>query len=151
MAQCRLGDVFIRRAGASDLSTIMAVEAACFDEERYSRDLVLFILSDEEFASFLAEDGGMVGVATVHVKDREAHLVSIGVVPERRGHGVARALMDAAEREAIRRGASRMELQVSVLNVAAMNMYLRRGYRVTHLLKDYYGGGKDAYLMERAL
>ena len=151
MAQCRIGDVLIRRAGSGDLSTVMAVEAACFDEERYSRDLVLFMLSDEEFASFLAEEGAVAGVATVHVKDREAHLVSIGVVPERRGRGVAGALMDAAELEAVARGASRMELQVSVLNVAAMNMYLRRGYRVTHLLKGYYGGIKDAYLMERAL
>lgn len=141
----------VRRAGIDDLSSIMAVEAACFDEERYSRDLVLFMLTDEEFATFLAEDGRAVGAASVHVKDGEAHLVSIGVVPEHRCRGVARALMRVAEREAISRGAARIVLQVSVLNVAAMNMYLRHGYRATHLLKGYYSGRKDAYLMEKAL
>lgn len=151
MAQRRWSGVSIRRAGADDLSTIMAVEIACFDEKRYSRDMVLFILTDEEFATFLAEDGRALGSASVHVKGNEAHLVSIGVVPERRCRGVARELMGAAEAEAISRGASRMTLQVSVLNVAAMNMYLQRGYRTTYLLKDYYGGGKDAYLMERTL
>lgn len=141
----------IRRAGASDLSTMMAVEIACFDEKRYSRDMVLFILTDEEFATFLAEDGRAVGAACVHVRGNEAHLVSIGVVPEHRCRGVARALMGAAEAEAIWRGASRMTLQVSVLNMAAMNMYLQRGYRAICLLKDYYGEGKDAHLMERRL
>ena len=141
----------VRRAGADDLSSIMAVEAACFDEERYSRDVVLFMLTDEEFTTFLAEDGRAVGAASLHVKGHEAHLVSIGVVPEHRCQGVARALMRAAELEAISRGAARIALQVSVLNVAAMNMYLRHGYRATHLLKGYYGGRKDAYLMEKAL
>jgi ribosomal protein S18 acetylase RimI-like enzyme len=44
-----------------------------------------------------------------------------------------------------------MALQVSVLNVPAMNMYLRRGYFTKCILRDYYGPGKDAFLMDRAL
>lgn len=141
----------IRRAGIADLATIMELEVACFDEERYSRDIVLFVLTDEEFATFLAEDGRAVGAVSVHVKGDDAHLVSIGVVPDHRCRGVGSALMGTAEREAVSRGARRMTLQVSILNVPAMNLYLHRGYRTKYLLEGYYGRGKDAFLMERAL
>ncbi len=64
---------------------------------------------------------------------------------------MAAALLSAAEEEARSRGAGRMALQVSVLNVPAMNMYLRRGYITECILRDYYGPGKDAILMDRAL
>jgi hypothetical protein len=60
----------------------MAVERACFDDLRYSRDIVLFMLSDEDFSSFLAEEKGVIGSACVHVSGADAHLVSIGVVPD---------------------------------------------------------------------
>jgi ribosomal-protein-alanine N-acetyltransferase len=130
---------------------MMAVERACFDDLRYSRDIVLFMLSDEDFSSFLAEERGVIGSACVHVSGANAHLVSIGVVPEHRRRGVAAALLSAAEEEARSRGADRMALQVSVLNVPAMNMYLRRGYITECILRDYYGPGKDAILMDRAL
>ena len=129
----------------------MVVENACFHELRFPRDLVRFMLSNAEFTSFMAEEAAAIGSATIHVSGGSAHLVSIGVLPEHRCRGVAAALMNVAEEEARSRGARTMALQVSVVNVGAMNMYLRRGYATTHCLKDYYGRGKDAYLMQREL
>ncbi len=143
--------MIVRRAGAEDLSTIIAIERGCFNEQRYSRETVLFMLTDEAFATFLVEDRLPIGSASVHVEGEDALLVSIGVVAEHRCKGAAKVLMEAVEREARSRGAARIALQVSILNVPAMNMYLHLGYRTEGILKGYYGQGKDAYYMVKAL
>ncbi|NLI73178.1 MAG: GNAT family N-acetyltransferase [Euryarchaeota archaeon] len=141
----------IRRAKIRDLSALMAVEVATFTEERYSEDLLLFILTDSSYSTFLAEDGEIVGSASIQIEDGEAQLVSIGVVSHCRCRGIAKALMKAVEKEAISNGAIYMILQVSIANTPAINLYLHHGYEIMQTLKNYYGQGKDAYLMEKIL
>ena len=141
----------IRPAGIGDLDEIARIEAACFDRERYPPELLFQMLSQEGFATFIAEDGGSLGSVTVHCQGEGAHLVSLAVLPKFRNRGVASALLAEAERAARRLGAARMVLQVSVLNVPAMNLYLHRGYVLEGVIRDYYGPRRDAYFMWRIL
>lgn len=142
----------MRVAGPADLEAVSTVERRCFFEERYPRQVLRSMLTEEGFLTFLAEDDGPVGSATLHHRPGEAaQVVSLGVLPEHRNRGIATALMDAVEAAARRSGARRLVLQVGVLNVAAMNLYLRRGFVLRGILRAYYGRGKDAYLMEKAL
>lgn len=142
----------IRRAGPDDLDAVSVIERGCFDEERYPRRVLRAMLSEEGFATFLAEIDGPVGSATLyHRRGEAAQVVSLGVLPEHRDRGIATALMDAVEGAARASGARRAVLQVGVQNVAAMNLYLRRGYALRGILKDYYGRSRDAYLMDKAL
>jgi ribosomal-protein-alanine N-acetyltransferase len=144
--------VHIRRAGPDDLEAIGAIERGCFDEERYPRRALRAMLSWEGFTTFLAEGDGPLGSATLyHRRGEDAQVVSLGVLPEHRDRGIATALMDAVEDAARASGARRVVLQVGVQNVAAMNLYLRRGYALRGILRDYYGRRKDAYLMEKML
>jgi GNAT superfamily N-acetyltransferase len=69
------------------------------------------------------------------------------VVPARRGQGLGRALMEAALREAKRRGADTMDIGIDEPDVAARRLYASLGFinRV---------GGNDGpviYLYERGL
>lgn len=57
-----------------------------------------------------------------------AHLEAIAVSKEAEGRGVARALIDAAEREALARGARSMTLHVFAANARARALYARTGY-----------------------
>lgn len=139
----------IRRAGLADLKAVTAIEKACFDKERYPRQLLEFMLSEKDFTTLLAVDGRPIGSVTLYLRDGDGQIVSLGVLPEHRGRGVATALMDVAEDLAREGGAERVVLQVSVVNVPAMNFYLHRGYVLQGLLKDYYGRGQNAYLMDR--
>jgi ribosomal protein S18 acetylase RimI-like enzyme len=72
---------------------------------------------------------GAVPVGHVHVTDdNPPEMQDLAVRPEYERRGVATALIAAAEREARRRHAAKIRLEVSVANTAARRLYQRNGY-----------------------
>jgi len=97
---------------------------------RAERTTVLVALDDE---------GRIVGSATLELGERideddpplepeEAHIRMLGVHPEARGSGIARALMDACFDVARRAGRARMTLHTTERMKAARTMYERMGF-----------------------
>ena len=58
----------------------------------------------------------------------DAYLEELYVVPERRGHGLGRALLEAAMEHARQRGAARIDLGTSEDDVAARALYESAGF-----------------------
>jgi GNAT superfamily N-acetyltransferase len=58
----------------------------------------------------------------------DAYLGELYVVPERRGHGLGRALLEAAMQHARERGAARIELNTSEDDIAARGLYESTGF-----------------------
>jgi GNAT superfamily N-acetyltransferase len=58
----------------------------------------------------------------------DAYLEELYVVPERRGHGLGRALLEAAMEYARERGAARIDLNTSTDDVAARALYESAGF-----------------------
>ena len=58
----------------------------------------------------------------------DAHLEELYVVPERRGEGLGRALLQAAMEHARKRGAARIDLGTSEDDVAARELYESAGF-----------------------
>ena len=58
----------------------------------------------------------------------DAHLEELYVVPERRGHGLGRALLDAAMEYARKRGAAHIDLGTSENDAAALALYESAGF-----------------------
>jgi ribosomal protein S18 acetylase RimI-like enzyme len=58
----------------------------------------------------------------------DAYLEELYVVPERRGHGLGRALLEAAMEHARERGAARIDLNTSETDVAARALYKSAGF-----------------------
>jgi GNAT superfamily N-acetyltransferase len=58
----------------------------------------------------------------------DAYLGELYVIPERRGHGLGRALLEAAMQHARERGAARIELNTSEDDVAARALYESTGF-----------------------
>ncbi len=146
--------VRIRSAGIEELPEVQNIENSCFQEERYSTEVLAAMLEEEGFETFLAEeDGEIMGSATVNYRDDliAAQLVSIAVLPQHRGRGVAKALLSEAEARVVRRGADIMVLQAGVTNIAALTLYLCYGYVLRGVIGDYYGPGRDAYFMDKML
>lgn len=147
-------NVRIRSAGIEELPEVQNIENSCFQEERYSTEVLAAMLEEEGFETFLAEeDDEIIGSATVNCRDDlvAAQLISIAVLPRYRGKGVAKVLLSEAEACARRGGADRMVLQVGVTNIAALNLYLHQGYVLQGMIGDYYGPGRDAYFMDKVL
>ena len=58
----------------------------------------------------------------------DAYLEELYVVPERRGHGLGRALLEAAMEHARDRGAAHIDLNTSETDVAARTLYESAGF-----------------------
>ena len=58
----------------------------------------------------------------------DAYLEELYVAPDRRGHGLGRALLEAAMDHARQRGAARIDLNTSVDDVAARALYESAGF-----------------------
>lgn len=77
-----------------------------------------------------------VGFAIVEILGPSAHLAAIAVIETARGRGVGAALLQAAERLARARGARELSLTTADSNLAALDLFLKRGFR-----RSVRGGG----------
>jgi len=90
-------------------------------------------LEKEDFAVILVSESG-VGFAQVRYKDQiysdapDAYLEELYVVPDRRGEGLGRALLEAAMEEARKHGADHIDLGTSMDDTAARALYESAGF-----------------------
>jgi [ribosomal protein S18]-alanine N-acetyltransferase len=80
----------------------------------------------------------------------ELQLLAIGVLPEARGLGLGRALLEQLVSHTHFAGGSRVILEVASSNTAARRLYERAGFSVFNVRRGYYPGGDDALEMERS-
>ncbi|MCB8890510.1 ribosomal protein S18-alanine N-acetyltransferase [Vreelandella malpeensis] len=98
----------------------------------------------------------LTGYALVTRLPFEAELQAIGVLPERRGEGMGRALLQAVIVQARAWQSERVLLEVRAGNLAAITLYERLGFGIDGRRKGYYpaieaAGREDALLMSRGL
>jgi ribosomal protein S18 acetylase RimI-like enzyme len=87
-------------------------------------------------ASRIAFDGEEpVGICNLAMRGKDAWIGGVGVVAARRGRGIGRQLMQAAEDEARARGVERLWLEVLVQNAPAIALYEKLGYARTRELE----------------
>jgi ribosomal-protein-alanine N-acetyltransferase len=79
----------------------------------------------------------------------EADILTVAVLPEYRRQGIAREFMRQIEEWAQNRGASAMMLEVEHTNDSAIELYKSLGYLNISVRMDYYGPGKDAFVMRK--
>ena len=78
-------------------------------------------------------------------------LHAIAVVSGERGRGIGVHLMGAFEQLAIRRGAHRLELCTADYNLAALDLFYRRGFRLLRRRERFYERGQDACVLVKEL
>lgn len=139
--------IHIRPMRLSDVSVVHDIELATFpqpwsdgvfrDELRQPGRLYL-IAEDEEGA--VAGYAGLLRVAD------EAHVTTIAVTPEWRGHRLGTRLMLRLVDEALAGGAKHLTLEVRTSNRSAQQLYRRFGMAPVGVRKSYYGD-EDALVM----
>jgi len=78
-------------------------------------------------------------------------LYSLAVMPEFRGGGTVRALMETIYAEMARRGLRRLVLEVRPDNAAAIRYYEKNGFTVFGRYENFYEDGSYALRMEKIL
>ena len=89
----------------------------------------------------------VVGYAGLMMTLDDGHVTTIAVDPAWHRHKVGTRLLLALAREARRRGATSLTLEVRLGNKGAQNMYRRFGFRPVGVRKNYYAETKEDALV----
>jgi|YelNatPaOPRAMG01_1025707.scaffolds.fasta_scaffold04462_2 ribosomal-protein-alanine N-acetyltransferase len=146
----------VRRGSVSDIEAVESIEQRAFGVHAYSRAEISDMLSRENSVTFICEIlGKAVGYSSIFFSrnGKVAHVESIAVDPAYQGGGMGNMLMDAMESEAVSQGCRKIVLETFERNEKALNMYKKRDYIVTALVKDYYTipyeGSRNALRLEK--
>ncbi|MGN6306135.1 MAG: peptidase C39 family protein [Mesorhizobium sp.] len=146
--------VEIRKARASDVDALAAIENAVFPGDRISRRSFRTLIERETAEALVAEANRRVaGYAIVLLRTGSgvARLYSIAAAPGFGGQGVGRLLLDAAEEAAFRHERMLLRLEVREDNARAIQVYEKAGYRRIGREGDYYEDGASALRYEKTL
>lgn len=95
-----------------------------------------------------AESAPIIGFSGMWILLDEAHVTTIGVLPELRGRGYGELLLLNLIQEAMRRGAEWVTLEVRVSNDSAQALYAKYGFTRQGIRRGYYSdNNEDAYIM----
>ena len=146
----------LRVAGPADVDDIMRLETATFENDAWSRAMMLSDLS-QPYCHYLVATP--VGTDAPHILSGYAGLMSprgasdadiqtIAVAPDARRRGLGRTLMQAQIAEAVARGARRLFLEVRADNPGAQALYENLGFLPIGVRRGYYQpDGVDAVVM----
>jgi len=94
----------------------------------------------------------LIGYIGMWVIVDEAHITTLAVHPGCRRRGLGSHLLRLLIRQAARRGAAKVTLEVRERNLAAISMYQSFGFHQTDVLRGYYGDtGENGLVMWKVL
>ncbi len=139
----------IQSATWRDLQDLHYLEHACFEKDAWPILDLLGVLTFPGVVRLKADwDGKMVGFIGGESRDHQqtGWIITLGVLEEYRGRGVAKALLEGCEQKlAVRM----VRLCVRVSNEAAIHLYKNMGYIQVEIWPQYYRGGEDALVFEK--
>jgi ribosomal-protein-alanine N-acetyltransferase len=141
-------DFVFRTMEEKDLPEVEKIENETF-KEPWPYEALEFELKENPFChSFSLENSGKIaGYAFLHIHDCYSHLVNIAIEKKFRGRGVGEHFLKQIIKRAKMNGALSMVLEVREGNVAAVNLYLKLGFKIEKKQKKYYHDGEDALIM----
>jgi len=143
-----------REANAFDLQVFVSLDKELFPYSPWSASQYKeeFSAPTRHFVVAIDESQDIIGYAGVFAPGQaEADILTVGVVPEHRGKGIAKALMALITNWAKAQGSIAMMLEVKIDNPEAIGLYESLGYSKLNVRKDYFGAGLDAQVMRLEL
>ena len=131
----------VRPATAADVDALAGLESDLFGADAWSRASVGAEVTAGRV--LVADDGGIAGYVVTLAAGDVLDLMRIAVRPDRRRHGLAHTLLEAASTD------RRMLLEVSERNVGAIAFYAAEGFTEIARRDRYYRDGSAAVVMER--
>jgi ribosomal-protein-alanine N-acetyltransferase len=147
----------LRSYSPGDFETLYSIDQDCYPRGiAYSRRTLKSFLgaSGADCVIARAQQGtrvSIVGFIITEERGAEGRIITLDVVREHRRSGVGTALLREAERRMDGRGVRRVSLETATSNEAGVAFWQRHGYRGTGVLRGYYLGRIDAYVMLKDL
>jgi predicted N-acetyltransferase YhbS len=129
----------LRAATVADAAAIAATIAASFEQYRgrlepesgafrETAEAIAAELARESGAIVAERNGRMVGCVMAQLMDDDFYFGRLSVVPEARGQGISRRLVEAVEDEARRRELAGVRLGVRIVLVENQRLFSSMGY-----------------------
>lgn len=153
MDQALTSTTSLRPATQDDLTAIAAIEARVYlpPAEPWSRAAFLaelekpysriFVLTDDE------TDEVIYGYCVIWNMEKQAQILNVAVDLPHRGLGLAKKILSQVIQYFSREGAEKILLEVRKSNLAAIQLYQFFRFNITHIRKNFYSNGEDAYQM----
>jgi ribosomal-protein-alanine N-acetyltransferase len=148
----------IRRMAISDIEAVLELEqqiskAPHWSFSDYERCTTVDNSAPLKRMGFIAgTEGRLAGFSVGKLVAGVCELETVAVIPEARGRGIGRALLDAVADWAQAEGAARIELEVRASNNRAIKLYEQAGFQRESLRAAYYQAPEeDAVLMGKVL
>lgn len=139
----------VRAAATRDPALLAALHRTCFDAP-WSEKAFADILAMPGAAAWVLEDeSGPAGFLVCRQAADEAEIITVGVAPARRRHGLAAEMIRQAVREL--EGCATLFLEVAEANRAARALYSTLGFNEVGRRPKYYDNGDDALILARSL
>jgi GNAT superfamily N-acetyltransferase len=138
-----VAEIVVNRATAEQIATHLRACDADFAPALSRRvDLAVYARKLAAQATRLEAWSGetLVALAAIYCNDRQtyhAHLSSLSVLADWRGHGLARQLLERGLALAREAGMETMSLQVGQANAPAIALYRQTGFRPNNLHGDF--------------
>ena len=139
----------ITQATLSDLNQLRDLDRICFEKDQWPLLELVSVLILPGIVRLKVEiDGTMAGFigGDYHKSEGIGWITTIGVRPEYRRRGIARALMVACEQIM---NIPSIRLSVRRSNLQAQKLYADLGYKFYEVWTAYYSDGEDALIMEK--
>ena len=146
--------IVYRTANAFDLPVFVSLDKELFPYSPWSASQYKeeFSSPTRHFVVALDDAQNILGYAGVFAPGgAEADVLTVGVVPDHRGKGIAKALIALITDWAKAQGSTAMMLEVKTDNSEAIGLYESLGYSKLNIRKDYFGAGLDAQVMRLEL
>ena len=137
-----------RKMTADDVAALVKIENICFTDP-WSENMVADLVDSSWDEVRVLENGETVaGYINYRFIAGEGELMRIAVLPEHRGHGYSRKLMDVMMEEAAKKQITDLTLEVRAGNEPAIGLYKAYGFAEEAVRKNYYHNPtEDALIM----
>ena len=148
--------ITFRQPTALDVPVLTSIERTIFPDYPWSqaqfKEEIAGLGGTRQFILAL-NDGSIIGYAGIMVVAAgiPADLLTIAILPDFRGQGLAQSMLAELESWAKAKGATEVILEVDVNNAGAIHLYKFARYEEISTRANYYGLGLDALIMRKEL
>ena len=142
--------MIIKKMGKVHVEQCKLIEKSSFGGER--NDDFLSGLANKNYLQYVAvESGIVVGYVVLLCVVDEIEIISIAVLPQYRGRGYSKELLNFVFDKAKKIGAVAIFLEVNEKNKIARGLYEKVGFVTISTRQKYYNNSEDAIIMKREI
>jgi len=148
--------ITFRQPTALDVPVLVSLERTLFTLDPWTvgqfKEEIAELCKTRQYVLAL-NDGSIIGYAGIMVVAAgvPADLLTIAVLPDFRGQGIAQAMLAELENWAKSKGAKEVILEVDTKNESAIRLYNFARYEQISTRANYYALGVDALIMRKEL